>query len=148
TAAVALVKTFRPHQWLKNVLFVAAPLVFAQRLGDVHDVLRTLAAVAAFCALSSAGYAVNRVLDVEADRAHPTKRNRPIAAGALSERGALLAAAALATAALAGCLVLNWQTAALAALYLVQNAAYSVRLKHIAFVDVTLIASGFLLRVL
>src|SRR5205085_1231117 len=90
----------------------------------------------------------NDVRDVAGDRAHPTKRTRPIAAGALSERAALTSAAALAAAALAGCLVLGWETAVYAAVYLGQNVAYSVRLKQIAFVDVGLIASGFLLRVL
>ena len=148
TAAVALVKTLRPRQWVKNLLFVAAPLVFAQRLTDVPSLVRSAIAVLAFCALSGAVYAFNDVRDVEADRAHPTKRSRPIAAGALSERTALIAAVVLATGAITACALLNWETAALAAGYLVQNIAYSVGLKRVAFVDVALIANGFLLRVL
>ena len=148
TTAVALVKTLRPHQWVKNLLFVAAPLVFARRLTDGPSLVRSAIAVLAFCALSGAVYAFNDVRDVEADRAHPTKRFRPIAAGALSERGALVAAVILATGAIISCALLSWQTAALAGGYLVQNIAYSVRLKRVAFVDVALIANGFLLRVL
>ena len=143
----ALIKTIRPHQWVKNV-FVAAPLVFARHLQDPNYVIRTLLAVAAFCALSGAVYAFNDVRDVVGDRAHPTKRHRPIAAGRLSERAAMISAALLAAGALAGCFVLHWQCGVFAAGYLAQNVAYSVKLKQIAFVDVGLIASGFLLRVL
>ncbi|HEV7554768.1 MAG TPA: UbiA prenyltransferase family protein [Kofleriaceae bacterium] len=144
----ALLKTLRPHQWVKNLLFVAAPLVFAQQLTNVPSLVRAAIAVLAFCALSGAVYAFNDVRDVEADRVHPTKRLRPIAAGALSERSALVAAGVLATGAIVACALLSWETAALAAGYLIQNVAYSVGLKRVAFVDVVLIANGFLLRVL
>ena len=77
-----ILKAVRPHQWVKN-LFVAAPLVFAKRLGDVSSDLRAAAAFGAFCLLSSAVYLVNDLVDIEKDRAHPIKRNRPIASGAL-----------------------------------------------------------------
>ena len=143
----ALVRTLRPRQWVKNV-FVGAPLVFARHLDDPAYVARAAIAVAAFCALSGAVYAFNDVHDVEADRAHPTKRHRPIAAGVLSERAALICAAVLAGGALIGCVALSWRLAGYAALYLVLNLAYSLRLKKIAFIDVGLIALGFLLRVL
>jgi decaprenyl-phosphate phosphoribosyltransferase len=95
TPARALLLTTRPHQWVKN-LFVAAPLVFSRHLGDGVFALRTAVAVTCFCLLSGAVYAFNDVRDVEADRAHPQKCSRPIAAGALSERAALIAAAVLA----------------------------------------------------
>jgi decaprenyl-phosphate phosphoribosyltransferase len=146
-SAGAVVRTLRPYQWVKNA-FVAAPLVFAQKLGDAGDVARTALAILAFCALSGAVYAFNDALDVEADRRHPAKRHRPVAAGLLSERAALACAGVLAVGALAGCLLAGWKLAAVAALYLVQNVAYTLRLKQIAFVDVAVIASGFLLRVL
>jgi len=145
--ARALVRTMRPRQWVKNV-FVAAPLVFARHLLDPAYAVRTGLAVLAFCALSGAVYAFNDVHDAEADRQHATKQHRPIASGELSETAALAFAAILALGSLAGCLVLSWQLAVIAALYLVQNLAYSLGLKRIAFVDVGLIASGFLLRVL
>jgi 4-hydroxybenzoate polyprenyltransferase len=147
SAPVALLKTLRPHQWVKN-LFVAAALVFSRHLTDPHHAIRAALAVLAFCALSGAVYAFNDVRDVEADRVHPTKRFRPIAAGKLSERAALAWAGILATAALAGCLVLDWRLALFALAYLIQNILYSVRLKQVAFLDVALIASGFILRVL
>ena len=146
-AAVALLRTIRPQQWVKNV-FVAAPLVFSRHLTDPAYVLRAGLAVFAFCLLSGAVYAYNDVRDVDADRAHPKKRSRPIAAGELSERGALVSAAVLAVTALGACLALSHELAIFAALYLAQNIAYSIRLKHIAFVDVLVIASGFFLRVL
>src|ERR1700733_9912129 len=125
----ALVRTMRPRQWVKNA-FVATPLVFARYLGDPSRLGREALAVAAFCALSSAVYAFNDVRDVEADRQHATKCRRPIAAGELSERAALVFAGLLAVAALAGCAVLSWQLAAIAGLYLIQNLAYSLGLKN------------------
>lgn len=143
----ALLKTVRPHQWVKN-LFVAAPLVFARHLTDTWFITRTAIAVLAFCLLSGAVYAFNDVRDVEGDRAHPTKKHRPIAAGHLSERSALIAAAVLAIGALAAMFVLSPLAGAYAAGYLAQNVAYSIKLKQVAFLDVGLIASGFLLRVL
>ena len=146
-AALGLVRTLRPQQWVKNV-FVAAPLVFAQHLTEPAYLWRTAAAVLAFCLLSGAVYAFNDVRDVDADRAHPKKKHRPIAAGKLSERAALISAAVLAVVALGGCLLINWKLAVFASIYLVQNIAYSLKLKQIAFLDVGIIASGFLLRVL
>jgi len=146
-SAVALLKTLRPHQWVKNV-FVAAALVFSRHLTDVPFLTRTGLAVLAFCLLSGAVYCFNDVRDVEGDRAHPTKKNRPIASGALSERAALIAAVVLALAGLGIAFALSPKTALYAGIYLVQNVAYSIRLKHIAFVDVGIIATGFLLRVL
>lgn len=142
-----LLKAARPHQWVKN-LFVAAPLVFARRLDDPEATLRAAGAVACFCILSSAVYLLNDVLDVEKDRAHPLKRHRPIASGALSLPGARAAAIGLALVALAAATALNVPFGAVALGYLGLNLAYSLRLKHVPVVDVLCIALGFLLRVL
>ena len=79
---LALIQSMRPQQWVKN-LFVLAPLVFAHRLGDPESVMRVLGAFGIFCLASSAVYLMNDILDREADRLHPTKRDRPIAAGSL-----------------------------------------------------------------
>jgi decaprenyl-phosphate phosphoribosyltransferase len=146
-SALALLKTLRPHQWVKN-LFVAAALVFSRHLTDLEYVARTGLAVLAFCMLSGAVYAFNDVRDAEADRAHATKRYRPIASGALSQRAAMTASVVLAALALGGSFLLSWKLAAIAGLYLAQNVAYSVKLKQIAFIDVGVIATGFILRVL
>ncbi len=142
----AAVLTLRPHQWVKN-LFVAAPLVFAKHLGDGSYLVRAALAVLGFCMLSGAVYAFNDVRDVEADRAHPRKRTRPIAAGQLSQRAGLILAAGLAVVALALAAALSPVTAAWAAGYLALNVLYSLALKHVAFVDVLVIAAGFIARV-
>jgi decaprenyl-phosphate phosphoribosyltransferase len=143
----SILKAVRPHQWVKN-LFVAAPVVFAKRIGDLHSDLRAAAAFAAFCLLSSAVYLVNDLVDIEKDREHPTKRHRPIASGKLKPQFARALAGLFAVAALGSGLVLGWSFAMTAAGYLALNAAYSFRLKRIAFVDVACISVGFLLRVL
>jgi len=143
----AILKSARPHQWVKNI-FVAAPLVFARRIDDVTALVHTSVAVAGFCLISSSVYLLNDLVDVEKDRAHPLKRLRPIASGALSVRSAKIAALVLAVGGLLVTLSLGVLPAAIAAAYMVQNLAYSFRLKHVPFVDVASIAAGFLLRVL
>jgi 4-hydroxybenzoate polyprenyltransferase len=144
----AILKSARPHQWVKNVFFVGAPLVFARRIDDTTALLHTSAAVAGFCLISSAVYLINDLVDVEKDRSHPLKRLRPIASGALSIRQAKVAALVLALGGLCLNLSLGPLLAAIAAIYLLQNLAYSLHLKHVPFLDVGSIATGFLLRVL
>jgi 4-hydroxybenzoate polyprenyltransferase len=143
----AILKSARPHQWVKNI-FVAAPLVFARRIDDVTALLHTSVAVAGFCLISSSVYLLNDLVDVEKDRAHPLKRLRPLASGALSVRSAKIAALVLAVGGLLLTLSLGVLPAAIAGAYMVVNLAYSLRLKHVPFVDVASIAAGFLLRVL
>lgn len=136
----------RPEQWLKNG-FVLVPLVFSGLLDDPSAWARSALAVAAFCAASSAVYLVNDVLDREADRRHPAKRSRPIASGEVRVGGALATAALLAAAALAGSVVLGrWFTVVLGG-YLVLVVLYSAVLKRVVFVDVLVLAAGFVLRV-
>lgn len=152
---LALLRALRPEQWSKNV-FVLAPLVFA--LGDrrlpLHpgrqELWRTLLAFAAFCLIASTVYLLNDAQDVESDRRHPTKRNRPIASGAVSVPQALV----LAVFCCAGGLVLGWlaggRSASLMGIlvaYLVLNLAYSYRLKRVVLLDAFCIAAGFLMRV-
>ncbi len=152
-----LVKTVRPHQWVKN-LFVMAPMVFHKDLfattthGDPSLNLRVtgqaLLGTAVFCLLAGAVYTINDLVDVEADRVHPVKRNRPIASGQVPEAFAWPFAISLVVVALAvSYFKINWKFAAVAALYFVENIAYSFKLKKIAFLDVGLIAFGFVLRV-
>lgn len=144
--ALAIVHTLRPRQWVKN-LFVAAALVFAKKLTDPVLALRAGIAVLAFCLLSGAVYAFNDVRDLEADRRHPIKRHRPIASGALGRNAALWTAAVLAIVALVACVLVRWPLALAAAGYGTIHFFYSLGLKRIAFLDVLLIAGGFLLRV-
>ena len=106
-AAIALL---RPHQWLKNGV-VLAPLVFSHRLLDPHAVLLTLLAVGACCALSSAGYALNDLLDAAADRMHPVKRMRPLASGQLTPADGIVVLALCATLGIALCLSIRSEVA-------------------------------------
>jgi len=142
----AIVATLRPRQWVKNA-FVVAPLVFSKHLFDTTFALRALAAAAAFCAVSGAVYAFNDLRDVDQDRLHPVKKNRPIAAGHLSERAALWLSVVLALTGLVATYALSWKVSAVLAAYLVNNLAYTLVLKRYAFVDVLTISAGFLLRV-
>lgn len=141
-AAVAAV---RPRQWLKNVLVFAAPMA-AGSLFDLGVLRDTLLAFAAFCLVSSATYLVNDLRDVEADRAHPTKRLRPIASGDLSPS----AAGALAVILGGGGLLIGFLTSAalgwVLVAYLVMTLAYTLYLKNEPVIDLLVIALGFLLR--
>lgn len=155
---LALFRAMRPQQWVKNI-FVLAALGFARGArghlldGDMSDVVRTSLAFAAFCLGSSAIYLVNDVMDVESDRKHPTKRTRPIAAGEVSVRLALVTSIAC----VVGALLLSASALPpdapsptvqhVVAAYMVLNLAYSLKLKHIVLVDAFCIAAGFLLRV-
>ncbi|HEY0838653.1 MAG TPA: UbiA prenyltransferase family protein [Vulgatibacter sp.] len=142
-----LVAGMRPHQWVKNS-FLFAPLIFAHKLNEPSLLLRSAAAFLLFSLTASAVYLGNDVLDVESDRRHPVKRLRPIASGKLPIGLASAAAVILAAGAVAGGLLVAFEVAAVLAIYLAINVAYSWRLKKIAFVDVSVIATGFVLRVL
>lgn len=143
---IALIKTMRPRQWTKNA-FVFFALVFDKQLFHLPAFLRTLAGFALFCLVSSVVYLVNDIADIEADRQHPTKRNRPLPSGKLPVRLAWIAAAVLVVIALPLAYWLGPGFAAVLATYLVMNLAYSKWLKHVPIVDVFVIAAGFLLRV-
>jgi 4-hydroxybenzoate polyprenyltransferase len=143
---LALLRAARPHQWIKNA-FVGAPLVFALRVSDREALLRTIVAVACFCVLSSAVYLVNDIVDVDKDRAHPVKRRRAIASGALTVGTARICAALFAVGALGVASRLSLDFLLVSAGYLGLNLVYSFSLKRIPFVDVVCISSGFVLRV-
>jgi len=145
---VAVVKAMRPHQWVKN-LFVLAPLVFAEQALEVSHLWRAALAFAIFSALSGCVYILNDLMDVEQDRQHPTKRRRPIASGALPVPMArtALGVVLLVSVGLSFAL-LPTAFAAVVLAYFSLNVAYSFALKHVPFVDVGCIATGFLLRLI
>ncbi len=143
---VGLLQTIRPHQWVKNV-FVLAPVVFAKEIFSVFLLTRAAAAFAIFCLLAGAVYALNDVLDREADRVHPIKRRRPIASGLVPVGWAKVLAIVFVVVALGWATTFSVPFAVVAALYFSQNVAYSFWLKHVAYVDVACIALGFVLRV-
>jgi len=142
----ALFKTMRPRQWTKNV-FLFAALVFDKQLFILSSFLHTLAGFALFCLISSSVYILNDIADVEADRQHPDKKNRPIASGKLPVSAAWTAAILLVAFTLAAAYWLAPAFSAVIALYFIINLAYSKWLKHIPIVDVLIIAAGFVLRV-
>ena len=144
---VALIKSLRPSQWVKN-LFVLAPLVFSQHLTEVIPLLKAAGGMFLFCLISGTVYLMNDVFDVEKDRAHPTKRFRPIAAGDLPIKMAIIAGVVIGVGALASSYVLDLRFGIIATTYLTLNAFYSWKLKHIVFLDVVTIALGFLFRTL
>ncbi len=140
-------QTLRPYQWIKNG-FVLMGLLFGHAWEDTHSLMRILTAAAAFCLVSSAVYVFNDLIDRDRDRSHPTKRERPIAAGRIAPGSAvalsaLVFAAALALAAWAGDGVLM-----IVAGYAGMNVLYTLRLKHVVILDVFIISAGFMLRIL
>jgi decaprenyl-phosphate phosphoribosyltransferase len=142
----AVLRAMRPKQWLKNVLVFAAPGA-AGVLDSASDLLTTIVAFVSFCFAASGIYVWNDLKDVEADRAHPTKRNRPFAAGLVPlgtarAIGVILPVGALALAALTG----RWQTVAIVGVYLVLTLSYTFGLKEVAIIDLLAIAAGFVLR--
>jgi 4-hydroxybenzoate polyprenyltransferase len=142
----ALLKTMRPRQWTKNA-FLFAALVFDGKLFHPIDFLHTLAGFGLFCLISSAVYIFNDLFDVEADRQHPVKKNRPIASGRLSSSVAGLAGTLLVLVTLAAGTLLAWEFALTLLVYFALMLAYSKWLKHILILDVLVLAAGFVLRV-
>jgi decaprenyl-phosphate phosphoribosyltransferase len=142
---IALIRAMRPRQWIKNLLVIAAPLAAGVILQPRVLLLTGLALVAFIC-VSSATYLINDVRDREVDRAHPTKHQRPIAAGAVSTRTAVIAAVVL--------IIIGLGVAAIAGLglvvvvlgYLAATLTYSFGLKHEPVIELGLLATGFLLR--
>ncbi len=143
--ARGVVRTMRPKQWVKNVLVLAAPFV-AGTLFTTGIALHLVIAFVAFSLAASGVYLVNDANDIEADRAHPTKRNRPIAAGIVPPGLALGVAVVL----LLGSLALAWlastQLLIVLAVYVAVQLAYCFWLKHQPVLDICIVASGFLLR--
>ncbi|HEY8173950.1 MAG TPA: decaprenyl-phosphate phosphoribosyltransferase [Dehalococcoidia bacterium] len=148
-----VVRAMRPRQWTKNgIVFLAFVFSVNQQyeIGEpstwVPKLLESLVAFACFTLVSSADYLVNDIRDVESDRVHPRKRNRPIAAGLLSVNSAWRWAVALAVIGNAGAFALNWKMGLVVFAYTVLMVAYSYRLKHIVLLDLMVIAAGFVLR--
>jgi 4-hydroxybenzoate polyprenyltransferase len=143
----AAIKTGRPKEWIKNV-FVFAGLLFSGKFTNGHDVLEAVITFIAFCLISSAGYFVNDLIDVELDRKHPKKKYRPLAAGELSEGVAKAIAPGLAVAAIAlAFAAVNWQVGLMVVGYGIAQMAYSLGLKQIVIIDVMTLAGLFILRV-
>ncbi len=143
---VELVKTMRPKQWIKSI-FVFAPLVFDVKLFDMNYLARTVAGFALLCAISGTVYIINDLADIEKDRQHPKKRNRPLASGRLSTGVAIITAVLIPLVALPLGFLLDPVFAVILLGYLLMQIAYSFWLKDVVIIDVMVIAAGFVLRV-
>ncbi len=141
-----LIKSMRPRQWPKNA-FVFVALLFDRKLFDPASVAAVLGAFVLLCLMSSAVYLMNDLADIESDRQHPTKKNRPLPSGQLDPRVAMIASFLLAAVSLAAGYFLSFQLAIILLLYLVSQIAYTFKLKHIVLIDVLTIALGFILRI-
>lgn len=142
-----LARLARPYQWVKNG-FVFAGVLFGHAWTHPTLLGQAIALFAAFCLMSSAVYAINDIADREADRRHPAKRTRPIAAGRVGVAAAAAFALVLGACGLALAAGVSMTALAILAGYALLNAGYSAGLKHVAVLDVFIIASGFMLRLL
>lgn len=147
--AVGLVKAVRPRQWIKNLLVLTAP-VAAVGSGIQYDygdlAYKVSIAFVVFCLAASSIYLVNDARDVEADRAHPTKRFRPIAAGVVPESLAYALAVVLGAASIGISWLLNPNLAMVMVVYIAMQLAYCFGLKHQAVLDICIVSLGFLIR--
>jgi 4-hydroxybenzoate polyprenyltransferase len=142
---VDLLVSLRPRQWIKNAV-VFAPLVFGGLLTDWHALLRATVAMLAFCAAGSALYLFNDWHDVEADRQHPLKRHRPIAAGRIGVGTVRISIAVLLLVAVAASALIDPELLAVLGAYVLLISLYTLALKHLVLIDVLAIAGGFVLR--
>jgi decaprenyl-phosphate phosphoribosyltransferase len=136
----------RPWQWTKN-LFIFLPLFFALQMHQPLMLVKAGLAFIVFCLLASSVYILNDYFDRETDKLDPRKKMRPLAAGKISVRTALMLAAFLLAVGLFGSWLLNIALFYLALFYITLNIAYTIKLKHIAIVDIFIIAAGFVIRI-
>lgn len=139
-------KAMRPRQWTKNA-FVLAALVFDRQLFNIPSLERTLLTFVIFCLVSSSVYLLNDVMDIEADRIHPVKKNRPIASGKVPVTLAIGLSVFLILLSLVVSYFLSLGLVAIISVYFLLNLAYSKWLKHMPIIDVLVIAACFVLRV-
>lgn len=142
----SVLKLIRVKQWVKNA-FVLAPLLFSLKFLDPNSFILAFIAFFAFSFTASIVYVMNDILDRKKDALHPTKKNRPIASGAISVKNALGIVAALALADVFCMFLLPYKAILSILIYVLINICYSFKLKHIVLIDVFVIAVGFILRV-
>ena len=143
-----LIQTMRPKQWIKNVLFVFPAIIFDNKLFEDDLLLRVVAACVLLILMSGSMYILNDLADEENDRQHPTKRHRPIPSGVLPRSIALAAALLMPIVAVAAAFQFDFELALILIAYGLIQMLYSLRLKHVAIIDVLTVSAGFLLRVM
>jgi 4-hydroxybenzoate polyprenyltransferase len=143
--AKQLLRTMRPKQWVKNLLLYVG-VVFDRHLLEWRPLLYATLGFIIFCAISSAVYFLNDLVDIEKDRQHPKKRNRPLASGKLKKEYAIAALILLVLVSVPSAFILRPSFGGIVLLYFLIQVAYSFYLKHIVIIDVFTLASGFVLR--
>jgi 4-hydroxybenzoate polyprenyltransferase len=143
----AILKLIRPYQWSKNVL-VFGGLIFSGSLTHFHTLLISFLAFIIFCLISSAVYIINDILDLEKDKLHPLKKDRPLAAGIIKTPFAILLLILFLGISLTGAFLLDFEFALVIIAYFIINFFYSIGLKKIVILDVMMVSAGFLLRAL
>jgi decaprenyl-phosphate phosphoribosyltransferase len=144
---LGLLASMRPRQWVKN-LFVLAPMFFSKEILVLESALLSVWTAFLFSLAAGTIYILNDILDLEHDRNHPLKSLRPIASGAVSQSFAAGAGLIIGAISIGLGLLVNWRVGLVLTLYMCMNFAYSKGLKNLVMIDVTIIATGFLLRVL
>lgn len=142
----AIVLSVRPQQWIKNLL-IFAPLVFSQKITDITLISKTGIAFMSFCLLTGAVYLFNDLKDIDKDRLHPVNKNRPIAADRLKPASATFILVILAICGLVSAFVLDRRFFLIGLVYLLIQAGYSLHFKHVVILDVLVVSSGYLIRV-
>jgi len=140
-------RLIRVHQWIKNV-FVFIPLLFSLHLFNRDYFITTLLAFLVFCLASSAIYVINDLVDIESDRAHPVKKNRPLPSGAISQKSAIIIASLLLVLVFWLMMYFNIEFILLVVAFVMLNMLYSFLFKNVVLLDVFSIAAGFSMRVL
>ncbi|MBN2501514.1 MAG: decaprenyl-phosphate phosphoribosyltransferase [Anaerolineales bacterium] len=143
---IALIKALRPKQWLKNGLLFAG-VIFDRQLTNFPALFKSLAGFVVFSLIASTVYLINDLSDIEADRQHPRKRNRPIASGALPTSVAKIAVVVLFLVAFPAAYFLSVKFFIVCVIYFALNLSYSTWLKHIPLIDVLALASFYVLRI-
>ena len=140
-----IIKLLRVQHYIKN-LFIFLPLLFSLSFTDIQGIRDTFIVFVLFSLLASSVYIFNDFLDINEDRAHPTKKNRPLASGSVSKKSAILLIVALSLTSLTLSFLLSTTLFSVLLIYFILNIFYSIKLKHIAILDIFIIASGFVLR--
>lgn len=143
---IEILKSLRPQQWIKN-FFIFAAIIFSQNIFNLPLLLKAVIAFIAFCVLSSSLYILNDLKDLEEDKHHPIKSKRPLASGRLKKSHAILSFVILSSLGFILAVTLNRNFFIIALVYFILQIAYSFRLKHVVILDVFVIATGFLIRV-
>jgi len=144
---IELLRLMRPYQWVKNA-FVFIGLLFGHAWQDAHLVTQVVIAFVAFCLVSSAIYTINDIVDLEQDRRHPKKSRRPLSSGSVPVSAAIVLAVLLGVLGFGFAYFSSPTVLVILAGYALMNIAYSFRLKHVVILDVFIIATGFMLRIL